>query len=375
MAIIDRVKFDGLVSRDWLIYKHPSEKLVFGTQLIVNEGQVAVFLKGGKICDIFLPGTYTLDAGNLPILNSIVNLPFGSKTPFTAEIYYINTVTKLDIKWGTSDPIQIIDPKYYIRLRVRAFGQLGLKINDYSLFITELIGSMNQAEIVKYDKILDFYKGILISKVKTIIADIIINQKISALEISAKLDDISKLTQEVLAPEFGKFGFKVTNFFIKSINFPEEDFNQINKILEDKAAFEIMGDSRYVTKRTLDVYEGAANNESGVAGAFAAGGIGLGAGATLAGGLGNVLSTTTYQAEVSCGKCNGYVKAGSKFCNHCGASMDNQLCPNCKTPYDNNAKFCIECGYSLAAKECDCGSKLDMDAKFCKNCGKKVDKE
>ena len=28
MAMIDVVRFDGLRSRDWLIYKYPSEKLV-----------------------------------------------------------------------------------------------------------------------------------------------------------------------------------------------------------------------------------------------------------------------------------------------------------------------------------------------------------
>ena len=31
MAIIDVVRFDGLKSRDWLIYKYPSEQLVLGT--------------------------------------------------------------------------------------------------------------------------------------------------------------------------------------------------------------------------------------------------------------------------------------------------------------------------------------------------------
>lgn len=372
MAIIDRVKFDGLASRDWLIYKHPSEKLVFGTQLIVSEGQVAVFLKGGKICDVFLPGTHTLNAGNLPILNSIVDLPFGSKTPFTAEVYYINTVTKLDINWGTSDPIQIIDPKYYIRLRVRAFGQLGLKIENYTMFISELIGSMNQADVVKYDKILSYYKGVLISKIKTIIADIIINQKISVLEISAMLDDISKRAQELLIPEFDKFGFKITNFFIKSINFPDEDFAKINQILEDKAAFEIMGDGRYVTKRSFDVYEGAANNESGVAGAFVAGGIGLGAGASLAGGVKEVLNTN-HQVDVQCVNCKGMVVSGSKFCNHCGSSMEQNLCPNCSYPYGLGSKFCSECGKTLIPSACECGAELNPNAKFCNKCGKQVD--
>lgn len=45
MAIIDVVRFDGLKSRDWLIYKYPSEKLVLGSQLIVQEGQTALLSK------------------------------------------------------------------------------------------------------------------------------------------------------------------------------------------------------------------------------------------------------------------------------------------------------------------------------------------
>ena len=68
MAIIDVVRFDGLKSRDWLIYKYPSEKLVLGSQLIVQEGQTALFVKGGTIADVFYPGTYTLTTKNLPIL-------------------------------------------------------------------------------------------------------------------------------------------------------------------------------------------------------------------------------------------------------------------------------------------------------------------
>lgn len=376
MAIIDRIKFDGLASREWLVYKHPSENIVFGAQLIVNEGQVAVFLKGGKICDIFMPGTYTLSTGNLPILNSIVNLPFGSKTPFTAEIYYINTVTKLDINWGTSDPIQIIDPKYFIRLRVRAFGQLGLKILDYSTFITELIGSMNKADVVKFDKIVGYYKGILVSKVKTIIADLIINQKISALEISARLDDLSEEATKILAPDFEQFGFKIVNFFIKSINFPEEDFNQINKILEDRAAFEIMGDNRYATKRSFDVYEGAANNTGGAAGAFVAGGVGLGAGIALGGNvgsnLGNVVNTSL-GGDVKCNKCGTMNSKEDKFCSQCGNKIENLSCPNCGTSVANGAKFCSECGQSLISKTCECGTLLEPASKFCPNCGKKVE--
>lgn len=99
MAIIDRIKFDGRINAPhWLVYKCPSEQFVLGSQLIVSQGQEALFLKGGEIFDLFGPGSHTLSTGNLPLLNRWVNLPFGGKTPFTAEIYYITPLYNFSIK-------------------------------------------------------------------------------------------------------------------------------------------------------------------------------------------------------------------------------------------------------------------------------------
>ena len=375
MAIIDRVKFDGLASRDWLIYKHPSEDLSWGTQLIVGEGQVALFVKNGQICDAFTPGTYTLSTANLPILQGLINLPFGGKTPFTAEVYYINTVTKLDMMWGTSDPIQIIDPKYFTRLRVRAFGQFGMKISDYVLFMRELIGAMNPSDIVKFSKVTDYFKGILVTKVKSIIADVIINHKISALEITPKLEEISETVEAQLEEDFAEFGLTLTNFFIKSINFPEEDFDQINKILENRAEFEIMGDNRYATMRSFDVYEGAANNQSGIAGAFVAGGIGLGAAGTIARQAQNDLQAG---GGKYCPNCHAQNKPDAAFCSSCGQKLtekeDTVACPFCGAQAPAESKFCPSCGKDISSKVCaKCGAKLSPEAKFCGQCGATVE--
>lgn len=65
MAVLDVIKFGGLASRDWLVYKHPRESITMGSQLIVGEGQVAIFVKGGAICDVFTPGTYTITFSKL----------------------------------------------------------------------------------------------------------------------------------------------------------------------------------------------------------------------------------------------------------------------------------------------------------------------
>ena len=347
MAMIDVVRFDGLRSRDWLIYKYPSEKLVLGTQLIVQEGQIAMFVKGGTIADVFYPGTYTLATENLPLLQTLVNLPFGGRTPFSAEVYFVNTTVRLDVMWGTIAPIQLIDPKYSVKLRIRAFGQMGLRVLDAPTLFKEVIGGMQKADIVKIDKIKEYYRGLLVLKVKSAIADAIITNGISALEISTKLEMLSEKVREQVTPEFEKYGFSVANFYIQSINFPDEDFDKINKILEDRAAFEIMGENQYATKRSFDVYEGAANNKSGVAGAFAAGGLGWGAamnmGASFNQTVGNPVGRTETKACVSCGT---HIPLTSKFCPVCGA--------------DNREIVC------------ECGKRMKPGTKFCPECGKKV---
>lgn len=351
MAIIDVVRFNGLRNRDWIVYKYPSDKLVWGTQLIVQEGQAAIFMSKGVACDVFAPGKYTIKTQNLPILDSIVNIPFGGKTPFSAEIYFLNTATKMDINWGTTNPIQLIDPKYYVKLRVRAFGQMAMKLYDPSKFFKELIGGMGHNEIVRYDKIKEFYRGILVTKVKSIVAEIMMEDKLSALEISPKLMELSDTVKGKLDDEFSRYGLTIINFNIQSINFPDEDFESINRILEDKAAFEIMGDTRYVTKRAFDVYEGAANNENGVAGAFAAGGVGLGAGVGMASAMSTSIGNPIAQPNV----------------------QQHKKCPICNTECVISAKFCPECGYDYTKLVCSCGHKLEPGAKFCPECGKKVE--
>lgn len=353
MAIIDVIRFDGLKSRDWLIYKFYSDNLVMGSQLIVQEGQVAIFVKGGTVCDVFFPGTYALETENLPLLNAVINLPFGGKTPFSAEIYFVNTTTKLDLYWGTSDPIQLIDPKYYVKLRIRAYGQMGLRLADYTSFFKELIGGMQRADLVKFDKIKEFYRGILVLKVKSMIAEAILAEKISALEIVSKLGELSEKVKAEISPEFERYGFVITNFYIQSINFPDEDFAKINKILEDKAAFEIMGDGRYATKRSFDVYEGAATNANGAAGVFAAGGLGMGAAINMGQAMRDVVNKPADSV----------------------AANDTKECPSCHKIIAASSKFCPECGYNCIPPVCACGHKLQPGSKFCPECGRRVSGE
>ena len=101
MEIMDVIKYNG--RPDVFAWKYPGEELGTWSQLVVNQSQEAVLVKGGSVADVFGPGTHTLDTKNIPILNKIINLPFGGKSPFKAEVWYINKGYYLDIKWGNTN--------------------------------------------------------------------------------------------------------------------------------------------------------------------------------------------------------------------------------------------------------------------------------
>ena len=164
MAIIDVVKWNG--TPDILAWKYPSEELGTWTQLIVAESQEAWLIKSGQPVGPFLAGRHTLDTANYPVLGSVLNIATG-RSPFTAEVWYVNKMISLDIKWGTSSPIQALDPKYKIMLPVRAYGQLGLQVQDTGKFLVKLVGTLSTFD---RDRFNDYFRGVIVTRAKDAVA-------------------------------------------------------------------------------------------------------------------------------------------------------------------------------------------------------------
>ena len=97
MAIIEVVKYEG--PPDVFAWRYPNQELGTWTQLIVHETQEAILYKGQAL-DSFPAGRHTLSTANIPILSNVINLPFGGKSPFTAEVWFVNKLRSLDVKWG-----------------------------------------------------------------------------------------------------------------------------------------------------------------------------------------------------------------------------------------------------------------------------------
>lgn len=410
-ALIDVIKYNG--NPDVLVWKYPSEELGTWTQLIVSESQEAILFKEGKALDIFQGGRHTLDTANIPVLSKIINLPFGGKSPFTAEVWYINKLFTLDIKWGTPTPIQLQDPQYKVFIAVRVNGMFGIKIEDSKKFLTKLVGTMPTFE---KENITKYFRGIYITKVKDTIASYLIHKKISILEINAYIDELSNNMREKIEPLMDEYGIKLSNFNVNEISIPESDptVAQVKNALAKKAEMDIIG-YNYTQERSFDTLEGATTNTSAGSASIMGAGMGLGMGVGLGNMMSQSLGTAAAQTNLSpespkkeCPKCHSQIPSAQKFCGICGCDVakeeeilnksnskkikcsncgcqlneNNKFCPECGDKYDpcpncgadipDEAKFCQECGWS-APKNCpQCNATVSGGAKFCNECGTKV---
>lgn len=390
MAIVEVIKYNG--PPNVFAWKYPSEELGTWTQLIVNESQEAILFKGGKALDVFSSGRHTLDTKNIPILNKIVNLPFGGRSPFTAEVWYVNKRFKLDIKWGTASPIQIQDPKYGVFVPIRSNGMFGIQIEDAKQFLVKLVGTapgFDEQNIIRY------FRGLYITKVKDAIAAYVVKKSISVLEINAYIDELSEHMKSRIEPEMAEYGIKLANFYVNEISTPEDDpaVKKLKDALAKKAEMNIIGYS-YQQERSFDTMDTAVKNDSLGAAPFMGAGMGIGMGVGVGGAMVGSMSNLANQvaipdtgSNVECPQCHAQVPQGQRFCGSCGFDMQKPdddaskkseqkivaKCSNCGSAI-NGSKFCPECGKKI--NPCpECGSDLPEGAASCPECGYELPKQ
>ena len=186
MALLDVVQWDNKPGE--VINRFQEGDIAIGSQLIVKEGQEAIFFKNGQALDSFGPGRHTLSTGNIPILEKLINLPFGGKTPFPAEVYFVNKTEIPNLKWGTKQPMQLLDPIYNLPVPIRSFGSYSLKIVDIKSFLIMAIGTW---QAFTTDAIGSALRDqVILPKVQDLVAEFMIKQNITILKLPAYYDEI-----------------------------------------------------------------------------------------------------------------------------------------------------------------------------------------
>ena len=314
--IAEIIKYEG--DNSTFVWKHPSEDFNSLTQLIVHESQEALFFMNGQALDLFGPGRYTLETQNIPKIGKFLNRATGDKTPFHAEVYFVNKTEQMSIKWGTDSKVQYIEPTYGFPISIGASGEMSLAVEDSRRLLIRLVGTENY---LSREKMVSFFRAFLMTRVKTYMAQIIKTNGINIFEIDENLASFSENIKKLLIPDFSDYGIDLKQFFVTTIVKPDGDrqferfkelhFRQYADVAEAKLrqkteiinaeteAQKTVIESKaqatkraqegytYAQERGFDVAEKAAQNEA--VGQFTNMGVGLGTMAGVGGAVGGLV--------------------------------------------------------------------------------------
>jgi len=420
-AIADVIKYEG--NNDTFIWKHPREDFNTGSQLIVHESQEAIFFMSGQALDVFGPGRHTLETQNLPLVGKFFKAATGGRTPFHCEVYFVNKVEQLAIKWGIDSKLEYVEPTYDFPLQIGASGEMSLRVEDSAKLLIKVVGTEKG---ITQQGFIQKMRAFLMTRIKTHLASYIKKEKINIFEIDEHLINISEALLGYFRPDFLDYGVSMNRFFVTSIVKPEDDayyrkfkdihFRRFSDIAEarlrqqtsiidqetqkQRMILEAEGIAQkralegysYQDERGFDVAERVASNDA-IATVTNTGmelgmmaGVGMGVGGAFGSQVGGFMQNAingiqpqipspqpSQTQTVSCSKCGNTLPQNAKFCLECGQpvlSENEIICPSCgtKTP---KGKFCLECGASMIKKCSECGTEIPQGGKFCLECGHK----
>jgi len=384
--IADIIMYEG--NNSTFIWKHPVTDFNSLTQLIVHESQEALFFMNGQTLDLFGPGRYTLETQNIPLVGKLLNRATGDKTPFHCEVYFVNKVEQMSIKWGTDSKVQYMEPVYNFPIAIGVSGEMSLRVEDFRKLLLKLVGTEN---FLGQEKLVSFFRSFLMTKVKTYIAQSMRKNSINIFQMDENLTTFSEDIWKMLIPDFLAYGVSLERFFVTNVvkpdgerqyeKFKELHFRQYADVTEAKlnqqiglinaqtdAQKKVIASQAEATKRMqegysyqqergFDVAERIADNEA--VAQFTNLGVGLGTMAGVGGAIGGLVGGTVNNAinaatqtevpapaQAKRAKCGAALNPKAKFCMECGSPLSNK-CPKCGADVPAGGKFCLECGEKL----------------------------
>ena len=231
----EKIKKDGLASiikyegdNETLVWKHPIEDFNFGSQLIVHESQEAIFFRDGQALDLFGAGRYTLQTQQLPLLEKIYKLPTDTEGTFHSEVYFVNLATQMGVKWGTDSKVRLFDPASGLHIELGASGEFNIRVTDSRKLLLKVVGTTGglwQEQLLGIGNGKGFFRSMVMTQVKSYLAQTIKENAINILEIDEHLMALSGALRERINAALDEYGLTMPEFYVSRIVTPDDDPN------------------------------------------------------------------------------------------------------------------------------------------------------
>jgi membrane protease subunit (stomatin/prohibitin family) len=312
MALIDVIQHPSERS-DEMVFRIPQQgagEFKFGSQLIVREGQAAVFFRDGKALDTFGPGRHTLNTNNLPLLTGLIGMAFGGATPFTAEVFFVSLREFSDLRWGTAQPVAFRDTDFGM-VRLRAFGGYSIRISDPQLFVQQVVGSRGAYTTGLIE---DYLRGVIVNEFNDMLGAV----HTSLLDLPGQTAELAAAMRNALADDFRRIGLDLTSFQIVAITPPDD----VQRRIDERTSMSVLGDAASSARPEAATAFGKVVEIPALEAAET--GLELGDGL----GIGQAIAPPTCETTAESARLG---RSGTIECLHCHAQApaDARFCPNC----------------------------------------------
>jgi membrane protease subunit (stomatin/prohibitin family) len=267
-----------------IVHREPevgSGEIVLGSQCIVRENQVAIFFRDGRALDMLGPGRHTLTTLNIPLLVNYLKIPFGSKSPFRAEVVFVNLKDYLDLDWVAPKPLPYRDTEFGM-VRLGTKGKFAFQVARPQLFVNQIVGTQG---LYTTEDILGYLQSILLSRLTDLLGEV----QTSLLDLPAHYDELGAGLRAKASDDFEGLGLLLKGVYLTSISIPPE----VEKAIDERASMGAIGDMQmYMQFKAARALGDAAQAGTGEGGSYASMGVGLGAGM----GLGTAMASAISQA-------------------------------------------------------------------------------
>lgn len=267
-----------------IVHRVPEEgsgEIILGSQCVVRENQVAIFFRDGRALDMLGPGRHTLTTLNIPVLVNYLKIPFGSKSPFRAEVVFVNVKDYVDMSWRTPKAIAFRDEDLGV-VRLGTQGKFAFQVGRPQLFVNQIVGTQG---LYRSENIVGYLQDILVSK----FADLLGEVEANLLDLPAKYDELGGGLRARASDDFEAMGLLLKSVYVTSISVPEE----VERALDERAQIGALGDMQaYMQFKAARALGDAAQAGGGGEGSVAGLGVGLGAGM----GLGTAMASAIGQS-------------------------------------------------------------------------------
>lgn len=270
--IIDVIDHTNIVD-DELTYREPqmgSGDWRMGSQVIVGESQAAVFVRGGQALDVLGTGRHTLSTANIPILAGLIGLATSGRTPFTADLYFVNMKDLPQVGWGTNPPIVLETPGKGMGVALLVtHGVIDIGIDDPLLVVKQYgVGKPS----LRLRDIKDRIQAMLLGE----ISELLLKSGAQSIpDANRLLSDLEGAMLPKLNEKFRVMGFRIKAFEANPFTAKSVTPNE----LRDYVSLDV-----WERVQRMQIAQDAANNP-GAGGAAVSAGVGFGVGSGLAGAM------------------------------------------------------------------------------------------